>query len=1315
MGVREPGSEPNSYDANAYPGNQMICCCALKAARYTWRKPALRRAFPEDPICSLVRAEPNSFNQIKRGLRMLKKGAVLLLASVSMLWGQASTSLRGTITDPQGSAVADAAVTLSGSASGGERRVLSGKTGSYEFAQIPPGTYTVVVQKPGFSVYSKSELLLEVNVPATLDFTLKVGNTTETVSVEADAEQINTVDATVGNAFQQQQVRQLPLQTRNVVELLSIQPGVTATGEVLGGRRDQNNITLDGVDVNQNQDSGVAAGPNSNGAVGAGDTSVSSTVSGFNAALPVPLDSVEEFRVTVAGFGANQGRSSGGQVSLVTKSGTNSLHGSFYEYNRNTDLTANNWFSNRARIARQPLVRNQFGASMGGPIIKNRIFLFGNWERRIDASGQTVTRTLPSDNLRQGILTFKLTNGQVQTLSPAEIAQIDPLHLGFNPAMKAYFAALPAGNDPTIGADKGLNFTGLRFNAPFSQDDSAYVAKSDFNIDKARKHTVAVRGTLAGDAQTSTVGVFPGGSPVSQLLNNSRGISASYTYVIKPTLINVASYGLTRYSVAESGTLGTAIGFQSITSPVNYTIRPSLTQIPTHNFADDLTWIKGKHTISTGVNFRFITNHKSTYANSFASYSFSRNTLQGLGGDATALVTNFIRQRSGDPTLKLADTTDVQGGLGDILGLINQYNNTYQLDKTGHAIAVGAPSLRNFKTNEYEGYVQDSWRVRRDLTITAGLRYSNFSVPYETTGTEVTTTAPLEKYFAERVAAGNAGLPAYSIPDAALTYVLAGAANGKPGWYHRDTNNFGPRLAFAYSPEKSGGWLSTLLGKGSVIRGGAAMVYDRYGSDLIVAFDQTGSPGLANSVTQPSNTNFTSSARYSGVASLPALPAAPAGGFPYTPPTITGGFDEGVGISSNLVAPYSFVLNLNYAKELPGKITMEIGYAGRLSRKNLIEADFNQPLTNFKDQGSGQTFTQAAGILRSLYDKGITPAMVAANPNLVPNVAFFANQFPGLANLYFPGNAAANYFDVVYNQNAGSDLDALNQVDRDRTNDGFPNCITKTGCNTFYPLQSAGLPTWTNLGYSTYHAATLTIRRPLSHGIGFDFNYTLGHSIDNSSGVESGAGDRGAVLQDAFNPSAFRGSSDFDARHTITTDILLGLPFGHGAMFFNNAPGWMNQIIGGWQLSVLGRYRSGLPTTIGVGGVYPVNYEISALAIPKPGTSPTTSIGFDQNGLPSLFGNTNAASNFIEAYPGQTGTRAIIRGPGTTNFDMTLGKTFPLPWEGHRVQFRAEAFNALNNVNFYSPSLNLSSPAKFGEFSAAQAARVVQLSLRYEF
>ena len=1227
------------------------------------------------------------------------------------LFSQALTSLRGTITDAQGASIPGAAVTLTAKDTGSSRKVISDAAGGYQFLQIAPGTYMVRTEKPGFSVNISNEIRLLVSTPASLDVKMAIGQTTETINVTAEPAAINTVDATIGTPFNEAQVRQLPLQTRNVVELLSLQAGVTQTGEVLGARRDQNNVTLDGVDVNDNQTSGVSTAGPGNGSNAGGQRDA-----GFNAALPVPLDSVSEFRVTVGGTNANQGRSSGGQVTLVTKSGSNAFHGSAYEFNRNTALAANNWFSNRAGVKREALVRNQFGASAGGRVIKDRVFFFGNYERRIDASGRGVTRTVPTDNLKNGTIKVSGSNGQTYDLGPADIKAIDPLGLGLSDTMKQFMSFYPTGNDAKLGTDAGLNFSGVRFNAPFKQQDNATVAKMDFVLDRASRHTLAVRGTMSDNRVDQVVAQFPGQDSAAKLLNNSKGLSTLLTSVLSPSIINTFTFGYTRIALEQAGSTGPSLAFDGLSSQLNYanSARGFLRIAPTKNIVNDVSWTRQKHTIQAGINFRFIDNDRSNFLNSFPAYSFNRNTLRGLGGDLIPRITDYVRAKAGNSSLTLNDTANLVRAFGTAYGLVNQYSATYQFERDGQAIPFGAPAARGFNNREYEFYLQDTWKARKDLTITAGLRYSLFGVPYETGGTQVATTASMQQYWAERVGAAQFGVPGHLLPNAILTYDLNGPVNGKPSWYAPDKNNWAPRLAMAYSPAKADGVIGKIMGSSGVFRMGAGVTYDRFGSDLVTEFDRTGSPGLATQVTQPANTDFTTSARYTG-GRLPALPSAPNAKFPFTPRTIVGGFNSQVGIASNLRTPYAYLLNASFARQMPGKLTVEVGYVGRMAHKQLMQVDTFQPLTQFKDQKSGQTWAQASGLLYDLSLKGITPAQVKANPSLAGSIPFFENMFPGLKDLYHTGNSTANYFNALYGQNDGSDLDALNQMDRERSTK-FPNCISALGCNTFFPLQNAGNRTWMNVGSSSFHGGTLTVRRALSAGFAFDFNYTLSHSLDVSSAAESGAGNGGAIVQDSFNPKAFRGSSDFDTRHQINANGLYELPFGKNKKFLGGANGLINQVVGGWSVSALMRYRSGLPTTITNGGYYPTNYLTSSIAVIKPGSSaPESGVGFDQKGVPSIYRNTSAISSYIGQYPGSTGTRAILRLAGMTNFDINVAKRFFLPFEGHSLQFRAEAFNAFNNVNFFNPSLSLTSPATFGQFQSAMQPRVIQVALRYEF
>lgn len=1233
-----------------------------------------------------------------------------LFCFATSAYSQGISSLRGSVTDQSGAAIPDAAVSLTQIDTGVTRSTLSKAQGAYEFPAISPGQYRVSVKKPGFASFEQVGLKLLVDTPATVDVQLELASSRQTVTVEEAAPELNRVDASVGNAFQQKQVQDLPIQTRNAVQLLSLQPGVTQNGEVMGARRDQNNITLDGVDVNDNQN--ALSGVNGNNQGGNPSPTATGTAAarpsiGFNSALPVPLDSVQEFRVTVAGEAGSAGHSSGGQVSLVTRSGTNDFHGSAYEYNRNTAYTANNFFNNRVGIDRPQLVRNQFGATLGGPIKKQKLFFFLNYERRIDSSAVTQTRVVPTESLKQGLLRFKTSNGATQTLNSTQIRQIDPTGAGINSYALNYLQQFPVGNDSTVsGADGGLNFTGLRFNAPNKVDYRTYVGNFTWTVDSQAKHLVSFRGTLSNFQETLTPAQYPGQNSAQDVYSDNRGFSARYTALLSPSLVNVASLGLTRIGNQMSGASGASVTLGPINPITYYTNRASQRINPVYNLTDSLTWTKGSHTVTGGINFLFIDNALSNYANSYPSYSFSRGVLLGLGND---IYPSALAAAAGANTsLTLSNPTAVTNGLGVLYGLVNSTNVTYQFQTNGSALPIGAPQNTDFITRNYEGYIQDTWKFNPKLTVTYGVHYQVSTPPYEASGLQVASTPGIDSYFGARVYAQANGIPGNQLPNGdRLTYSLNGPVNGKDSWYKRDTNNWAPRLSIAYAP-----------GKDTVIRAGAAMLYDAYGNDLVTNYSRLGSVGLSSTLSNPTSYNFTSSPRLSSTGGLPALPAAPAGGFPYTPPDVRGITTTLYGISPNLVAPYSYVLNFNVSQQIKG-FQVEMGYVGRLSHKTLLQTDTSTPLIYFKDPKSGQTWVQNDSAMRSLYNNGsgLTPAQVKANPSLVPTSPFVENMFPTLANSTIPGSASANYYYSIYQGNAGSSLDNLHQLDRVNSA-SRPNCYTVTGCFTFFAPQSSATPSWTNAGNANYHALIVTVRRPLTKGFGFDLNYTWSHGIDNGSSSASNAGQFGGVLQNAFLPGQNRGDSDYDLRHQINGNVVYELPFGKNKRYLSSAPTWLNEIAGGWQVTSLFRLQSGLPSTIAGTGVFNTNYWQSSVGVPNGAVPSTGSATSDQTGYPSLFSSTNATSSFQDAYPGQSGQRAIVRMPWQRNVDVAATKVFGLPGTENfhpTLQFRAEAFNVFNFVNYTTVSLSLASPNTFGQFQTTADARVLQLALRFAF
>ena len=346
-------------------------------------------------------------------VRNLLLSFLFVLAAASLASPQTGTSsLRGVVTDKSKSVIVDATVTLTNLGQAQERKAQTNATGEYEFVLLPPGKYSVTIEATGFRRFEQKNLELLISQPVTLNAVLEIGTTAQTVEVSAQTVTLNTTDASLGNAFNENQVKELPLEGRNVPDLLSLQPGVvytghssdvdpnvdTRSGSVNGSRSDQSNITLDGISVNTQ--GGFA----------------------FKSVMPVTPDSVEEFRVTTSNYGADQGGSSGAQVALVTKSGTNNFHGSLYEYNRNTATSANEYFVKSGQLtaceqAGTPLtdascnkapklIRNVFGGSVGGPIKKDRLFLFLNYEGIRLVSATPETEQVPSPTLRDGIIQY---------------------------------------------------------------------------------------------------------------------------------------------------------------------------------------------------------------------------------------------------------------------------------------------------------------------------------------------------------------------------------------------------------------------------------------------------------------------------------------------------------------------------------------------------------------------------------------------------------------------------------------------------------------------------------------------------------------------------------------------------------------------------------------------------------------------------------------------------------------------------------------------------------------------------------------------
>lgn len=1202
--------------------------------------------------------------------------------------------MSGTVTDPTGAVIPGARLVIENTATGLKRDDKSDAQGRYGFQQLAPGKYRLTAQATGFTDVIAQNVELLVNSPATLNLHFeKIGAATTIVSVEAAATQVNTTDASIGNAISSQAIVEIPLFARNVAGLLAFQPGVTSfasfgsssadyrSGAVNGGKSDQANVTLDGADVNDQN--GRAA---------------------FTSVLRVTLDSVEEFRTTTTNGDVSAGRGSGADTALVTKSGTNTMHGSLYEYRRGTETAANSFFNNRIGLARPALLINVFGGSAGGPIKKDKAFFFINYEGRRDASSQSVTRTIPTETLKKGIVEYRTASGSLVQVGPDQVKQIDPGGIGVSAAALKALNVFPVGNNNAVG--DGLNTIGYTFNAPVHADQNTYIAKFDYKVDSAGKHNLFIRGNLQNDSQNG-VPQLPGEPANSVTLANNKGLAAGYTGVLSPSIVNTFNYGFTRQGGEVTGVLASNYSwFRGYDTP--YGVSTGTARIiPVHSFSDDLNWNKGAHNIRVGGTAHIVTNGSNSYAHSYSTASSNPSWLKASGGDLSPASLGIAS----------GDKTSFQQGMAAVLGLLSQGTANYNYLVNGTTLPVGAPVTRSFVDHEGELYAQDTWKVTSNFTVTAGIRLGLQPPVYEANGQQVSTNIPLSNWVSEREILADQGMSQNGVTPISFVAV----DKGRPMYpFH---TNWAPRLALAYSPKAGSGlakWLFGGPGKTS-IRAGAGYYYDIIGQPLAQTFNSTAF-GLSTTLTNPPN-QLTSAQvpRFSDFNSVPTVLVQPP-----TASTLGQNYPNAFSITNSiddkLKAPYTMNLNFSVGRQFEHGFFVQASYVGRLSRRSLIHEDLATP-TNLKDPASGQTYYQGYSQLSQLLD------FQGVKIKDLPKIPFFEHFW---ANAAGNGLTATQVWASDYQNNSvqGDFTNTLANADiycnGAKTSFNSNGSVNVPACGIFGPgmlfnQQFSALSAFSSIGSGSYHGLQVSIRKTFSNGLLWDFNYTWSKSIDLASNPENGTSFSG-VIQNTWNASQMRGVSNYDATHQVNSYAVYQLPFGRGKKFGANMPKFLDALVGGWQVSGTYRQTSGLPFNIGDGLRWATNWEITANAtvngIPVPSVVSTGNANSIAG--PNLWQNPKTAFNsFSLTLPGQSGGRNQLRGAGFFNIDSGVYKVFKMPYsEKHSVQIRWETFNLTNSVRFdaFNASANLLSLSSFGKLSNSLVdPRQMQFAARYSF
>jgi hypothetical protein len=1200
--------------------------------------------------------------------------------------------------------------------------------GIYVFSQVPPGTYDLKVSARQFAPYQARVTLL-VQQPANLNVKLQVSTIVEQVVVTGQAVALNTTDASIGTAVGSATINELPIEGRNVPDLLSLQPGVvylgrevnavtdSRSGAVSGARSDQSNLTLDGVD-NNDQLQGLA----------------------FTGVLRSTMDSVQEFRVTTTGTNADSGRSSGGQVTLVTKSGTNSFHGSLYEYNRNTLFAANDWFNKASEISEgrpnKPgeLIRNTFGASVGGPVKKDKVFFFLNYEGQRTAENQQLVQPVPSSTLRQGIVKYIAENGSTVTLTPADLKAMDPNCYalgncpwggGVDPYVIPVLQSYPQPN--LLGSGDRLNIEEFTFSAPNPASLNTYIAKLDFQL--PRSNQLFARGTLQGDHQSGTP-EFPGQPASSTTTNNSKGFVVGDTWAISSHVVSNLRYGYIREGIGVRGigtqsyvTFGDIPFTSGLANPIAET-RTTLTNIPVQNLVEDLTWVKGKHTLQFGGNFRHVVVNNATDANSY--YSANTGANNYVFGDLANTGQSLDPGAFGYPAVATTFVTSYDVAATAVAGIIDVVNDIYNYrvaagKNSSTLLPIGAMVPRAFRDNEFEWYVQDSWRLKPSLTVTLGLRHTLLQPPSEINGQQISPTTSLHDWFYAR---GSGALQGLSIRPP-LSLAPSGPANGRPAFWAMNKLNFAPRVAVAYSPSFDHGALHHLFGADKTsLRAGFGIVDDHFGQGIAQALSQSGSLGLSSTISLPSIVSTDKASRFTGLTDIPNIFPTPSASetYPYIPTAniSEGGFTSSFGVDDKMRTPYSISATASVERELPGGFTLEAAYVGRFGRHLLQQTDTASPV-DLVDPKSGMDYFTAAALMDKAVDAGVT--------NIAP-IPYWEDLWPAAAgggktatqNIYNGGqySYAANRltpFEVIY---------AMDVFCVPAGNNSQGACAGHPG--RYFSLQYGDLFAWFPIGSSSYNAGQFSLRRNMSRGLQADLSYTYSKSIDIGSDAERSAGTGGSgglygstngAIFDAWVPWQNRAVSDFDTTHIINGDLIYELPFGKGKTFGAKANRAMDAVFGGWTLAGIWRWTSGLPFSIDSPG-YPSSYWYHSYMV-QTGTIETERHVL--NGQPQVFADPQGLLNGVSAgypwrlpYAGEIGTRNNVRGDGYFGIDTALSKTWAIR-EGQGLKFAWEVFNSTNSVRFDVRSiLNIVGEAGFGDYtSLLTPPRVQQFSLRYEF
>ena len=1253
----------------------------------------------------------------------------LLAVQTTPAWAQGNAgTVSGVITDQQDAVIPDAVVTLTNKETGIAQKATTQGDGHYVLVNVPPGVYDLTVAKKGFETAKISGQQVRVGLTTTANVKLKVGAENITVEVKTTGTELQTLDASVGNVFDQDALEKLPSLSRDATALLLIQPlaapgfnGAPGSGEsnltgggIAGARADQNTFMVDGGDATSNTEGGG----------GYAQQAGSGFAATPRASIPTPVESLQEMRV-VTNNSNTFARSAGGEVQMVSRSGSNAWHGAVYENNQNTDFNANLWELNRTGQPRGIWIDNRYGARLGGPILKDKAFFFFMYEGRNFKKGVPITRLVPSALMRQGILQWQDSGGGIHQVNLASSTACgsagglpcDPRHLGISPVISAIWAKEPIGNDPSRG--DGLNTIGFDSSVPVIVNDNFAVGRLDYKLtDKwdlnTSYHYAVSDGTGAGQADIG--GLLPGhtsGSPFATrgLPTQPRYFTFGATGRLTNNFTTEGHFNWLRHwwqwkPVSPFPQVsGTAAAVQIYAESQGSGLVPM--NIDTQNararnwngkdftWGDNTTWLKGKHMISFGGEFR----HE----------HFTHTRDDKVVGALTSPV--YFADKTSDIASFSSTGPFVPQGMP--AGFLSNWQNAYvattgMIARASRLLTrradfspnpAGTPLHQDTIVDWYNLYFTDTWRMTPTFSLTLGLGWGAQTPPFETTGlqtimVDAATNKPIiynDFLAASAAAAANGKVFAPTLAFAPIK------STGRKYPYDAEWNDFEPRLSFAWNPSD---FMKGILGdRKTVIRAGYGRYHDRLNGVGLVMTPALGI-GFGNTVNcrrvtigggcNGAKTDPTTAFRIGVDGSSIALPGLG---------PITGSLIPGTNspfetldfrIDPHRKVGVEDTWTLSIERSLPGKSLLEVGYVGRVGHHLYTAQDVNQ--VPYMMKLGGQTYAQAFDAIAKALRSG---QPVAAQP-------FFET-------LSGPGGTAAAVASDGANFSGGHAWIAFDDLVGLPIADNQLDIEQQTTSN----------------GNSNYHAGYISFRKQVTHGLLMQANYTFSHSFDSIGFTQENVF---ISPSDNFNPSRDYGPSLFDRRHTLNLFFVYDLPFGKGHYLGGNHI--LDKIIGGWTLAGNFAAASGIPLAVfdntdggecdmfgnGDGSGACGNSQIALAGAPN-----HASAIYGPGGTVTAFpqGPAGAALFREPFFSDQRAGSGEFRSFPRWNMDASVSKTTSIS-ERVKLGFGVQAVNVFNHMDFADPTstnnwLDVSN-SKFGVLATQYSSpRSLNLNIRIDF